>query len=107
MQDEKLVRGIHRRQQLEVEPDLADILVFVVARNSEYRALKEFTQLMHAPDTPGMELPGMDIPGIAASYGVQSERVTSLSDLTRAVKDALSADAPRLIEISQRRLADS
>jgi benzoylformate decarboxylase len=54
-----------------------------------------------------MELPGMDIPGIATSYGVQSERVTSLSDLTRAVKDALSADAPRLIEISQRRLADS
>jgi benzoylformate decarboxylase len=38
-------------------------VVFVVARNSEYRALKEFTRLMHAPDTPGMELPGMDIPG--------------------------------------------
>jgi benzoylformate decarboxylase len=82
-------------------------VVFVVARNSEYRALKEFTRLMHAPDAPGMELPGMDIPGIATSYGVQSERVTSLSDLTRAVKDGLSADKPRLIEISQRRLADS
>ena len=82
-------------------------VVFVVARNSEYRALKEFTRLMHAPDTPGMELPGMDIPGIATSYGVQSERVKSLPDLTRAVKDALSADKPRLIEISQRRLADS
>ena len=82
-------------------------VVFVVARNSEYRALKEFTRLMHAPDTPGMELPGMDIPGIATSYGVQPERVKSLPDLTRAVKDALSAAAPRLIEISQRRLADS
>jgi hypothetical protein len=33
--------------------------------------------------------------------------VTSLSDVTRAVKDALSAGKPRLIEISQRRLADS
>jgi hypothetical protein len=33
--------------------------------------------------------------------------VKSLPDLTRAVKDALSADKPRLIEISQRRLADS
>ena len=82
-------------------------VVFVVTRNSEYRALKEFTRLMHAPDTPGLELPGMDIPGIATSYGVQSERVTSLSGLTRAVKDALSAGKPRLIEISQRRLADS
>src|ERR1700748_2137836 len=35
------------------------------------------------------------------------ERVKSLSDLTRAVKDALSSDGPRLIEISERRLADS
>ena len=58
---------------------------------------------MHAPDAPGMELPGMDIPGIAASYGVQSERVTSLSELTRAVKDALCSDKPHLIEISERR----
>jgi hypothetical protein len=37
---------------------------------------------MHAPDTPGLELPGMDIPGIAASCGVQSERVKTLPDLT-------------------------
>jgi benzoylformate decarboxylase len=82
-------------------------VVFVVARNSEYQALKKFTWLMHAPDTPGLELPGMDIPGIATSYGVQSERVKTLSDLTRAVKDALSSDGPHLIEISQRRLTDS
>lgn len=82
-------------------------VVFVVARTSEYAALKEFTRFMHAPDTPGLELPGMDIPGIAASYGVQCERVKTLSDLTRAVKDALSSDGPHLIETSQRRLADS
>jgi benzoylformate decarboxylase len=82
-------------------------VVFVVARNSEYRALKEFSQFMHAPDAPGMELPDMDIPGIAAAYGVDSGRVKSLSDLTHAVKDGLSSDRPRLIEISQRRLADN
>jgi benzoylformate decarboxylase len=82
-------------------------VVFVVARNSEYQALKGFTRLMHAPDAPGLELPGMDIPGIATSYGVPSERVKTLSDLTCAVKDALSSDRPHLIEISQRRLADS
>jgi thiamine pyrophosphate-dependent acetolactate synthase large subunit-like protein len=82
-------------------------VVFVVARNSEYRALKEFSRFMHAPDAPGMELPGMDIPGIADSYGVQSQRVKSLSDLTHAVKDALTSGGPHLIEISQRRIADS
>jgi benzoylformate decarboxylase len=82
-------------------------VVFVVVRNSEYRALKEFSRFMHDPDAPGMELPDMDIPGIAASYGVQSERVKSLSELTRAVKDGLSSDRPSLVEISQRRIADS
>ena len=82
-------------------------VVFVVARNSEYRALKEFSRFMHDPDAPGMELPDMDIPGVATAYGVQSETVKSLSDLTHAVKDGLSSDRPRLIEISQRRIADS
>jgi thiamine pyrophosphate-dependent acetolactate synthase large subunit-like protein len=62
---------------------------------------------MHDPDASGMELPGLDIPGIAASYGVESERVKTLSDLTRAVKDGLSSDKPHLVEISQRRIGDS
>jgi benzoylformate decarboxylase len=82
-------------------------VVFVVARNSEYRALKEFSRFMHDPDAPGMELPDMDIPGIAASYGVQSDRVKSLADLTHAIQGALASDRPHLIEVSERRLADS
>ena len=61
---------------------------------------------MHTADTPGLELPGMDIPGIATSYAVQSEQVKTLSELTRAVKDALPSNQPHLIEISERRLAD-
>jgi benzoylformate decarboxylase len=82
-------------------------VVFVIARNSEYRALKEFSRFMHDPDAPGMELPGMDIPGIAAAYGVQSETVKSLSDLTHAVKAGLASDKPSLVEISQRRIGDA
>jgi benzoylformate decarboxylase len=82
-------------------------VVFVVARNNEYRALKEFTRFMHTPDAPGMELPGIDYPGIAAAYGVQSDRVKSLSDLTHAIQGALSSDKPHLIEISERRIGDS
>jgi benzoylformate decarboxylase len=82
-------------------------VVFVVARNSEYRALKEFTRFMHTPDAPGMELPDIDYPGIAAAYGVQSDRVKSLSDLTHAIQGALSSDKPHLIEIGERRIGDS
>jgi benzoylformate decarboxylase len=54
-----------------------------------------------------MELPGIDYPGIAAAYGVQADRVKSLSDLTHAVQGALATNKPHLIEISQRRIADS
>ena len=45
--------------------------------------------------------------GIATAYGIPSERVKTLSDLTRAVKDGLSSDRPSLVEIPQRRIADS
>ena len=65
-------------------------VVFVVARNAVPGA-ERVQPVMHDPDAPGMELPGMDIPGIAAAYGVPSERVKTLSDLTSAVKDGLSA----------------
>jgi benzoylformate decarboxylase len=80
-------------------------VVFVVARNSEYAALKGFTRLMRASDVPGLELPGMDIPGIATSYGIEPTHVESLSDLTLAVKQTLGSDQPRLIEVTERRFA--
>jgi benzoylformate decarboxylase len=54
-----------------------------------------------------MELPDMDIPGIAAAYGVQADRVKSLSDLTHAMQGALATNKPHLIEISERRIGDS
>jgi hypothetical protein len=58
-------------------------VVFIVARNSEYAALKKRTRLLDAPNTPGLELPDMDIVGIATSYGIPTEHVEHLSDLTR------------------------
>jgi benzoylformate decarboxylase len=82
-------------------------VVFVVARNSEYAALKGFTRLMHAPGAPGLDLPGIDVAGIAASYGIESLRVQTLSELTVAVEQALRSDRPRLIEVAQRRLDDA
>ena len=64
-------------------------------------------QLAQWASTSGLELPDMDIIGIATSYGIAAEHVDSLSDLTRWSKDALASDQPRLIEVTQRRLADS
>jgi benzoylformate decarboxylase len=82
-------------------------VVFVVARNGEYGALRKFTQVMQAPGVPGLDLPDIDVTGIAAAYGVPAIRVDSLTELTTAVKAALSSDGPRLIEVPQQPLSAS
>lgn len=82
-------------------------VVFVVARNGEYAALRKFTQVMHAPGVPGLDLPDIDVTGIATAYGVSATRVERLSDLTAEVKTALSSDGPRLIEVPQQPLPAS
>ena len=75
-------------------------VVVVVARNREYAALKKFAQVMHFDGVPGLELPDIDITGIATAYGIPAKQVTSLAQLTTAVKkDALVGDGPRLIEV--------
>ena len=79
-------------------------VVFVVTRNREYAALKKFARFMHFGGVPGLELPDIDITGIAAAYGIAATQVTSLSQLTTTVKDALAGDRPHLIEVPQQRL---
>jgi hypothetical protein len=78
--------GSRTRHSLTSGPASNIAVVFVVARNSEYAALKKFTRLLDAPNTPSLELPDMDIVGIATSYGIPAEHVESLSDLTRPTK---------------------
>ena len=80
-------------------------MVFVVARNQEYGALKSFTRVMETPGAPGLELPDMDIPAIAAGYGIRADRVESLANLTSAVKEGLAGDGPRLVEVPEARVA--
>ena len=62
---------------------------------------------MQAPNVPGLDLPDIDITGIASSYGIAANRVDTLAELTRVVKDALAGDEPRLIEVPEQSLTDS
>jgi len=82
-------------------------VVFVVARNEEYGALKKFARVMDAPDVPGLDLPDMDVTAIAAGYGIPATRVSTLAELTGEVREGLAADGPRLIEVPEQRLADN
>lgn len=80
-------------------------VVFVVARNHEYGALKSFARLLDATDAPGLDLPDIDILGIATGYGIPAVQADSLADLTDLVREALSGDGPRLIQVQQRPLS--
>ncbi len=80
-------------------------VVFVVARNDEYAALKKFTRVMNDPGAPALDIPGIDITGIASAYGIPATRADTLADLTHQVTEGLAGDGPRLIEVQQQRLS--
>ena len=79
-------------------------VVFVVARNREYAALKNFARAMHFEDVPALDLPDIDLADIAGGYGIPTTQVTSLGELTTTVRGALADDGPRLVEVPQQRV---
>ncbi|MBO3749289.1 benzoylformate decarboxylase [Streptosporangiaceae bacterium NEAU-GS5] len=77
-------------------------VTFVVCTNTKYRALEEFSELLHVPQGDYLDISGIDVLQIAQGYGVESRRAESLEDLTRFVGEATTARSPRLIEVRER-----
>ncbi|MFM0737294.1 benzoylformate decarboxylase [Paraburkholderia xenovorans] len=77
-------------------------ITFVILNNSRYAALQDFApEFGFGPDDPvqGTDLPGLDFVALAAGMGCQGVRVTEAARLHDALRDALAASSPRLIEI--------
>ena len=77
-------------------------ITYVIANNRSYRILKERLVSMRATDRfAGMDLrdPDIDFTGLARSLGVQAERVSDPQAIAPALRAALAAGAPRLIEV--------
>jgi benzoylformate decarboxylase len=77
-------------------------VIFVVCVNTKYRALQEFADLLHVPEGNYLDVSGIDVLQIARGYGVEAHRAESLEDLTEFIREAATAEVPRLIEIRQR-----
>jgi benzoylformate decarboxylase len=76
-------------------------VTFLVLNNSEYAILKWFGMLEGVSGVPGMDLPALDVAGVAAAYGVPSQRVSGVEELSEALRGAIPADdGPRLIEVA-------
>jgi benzoylformate decarboxylase len=77
-------------------------ITYVIANNRSYRILKERLVSMRSTDRfTGMDIrdPEIDFSGLARSLGVPAERVTDPDGIVPALRAALQAGSPRLIEV--------
>ena len=78
-------------------------ITYVIANNRGYRILKDRMKALRGAELyQGMDLldPQFDFVGLARSMGVQAERIESPDALTMALREAQSAGAPRLLDVS-------
>ncbi len=77
-------------------------ITFVIINNGRYAALQDFAPAFGfgADDVvQGTDLPGLDFVALAQSMGCQGVRVNDPAELAGALRSALSAHAPRLVEV--------
>jgi benzoylformate decarboxylase len=73
-------------------------VTFLILRNEEYAILKWFGQIEQVTGAPGLDLPALEVAAVAEGYGVPSTRVDDAGALREALRDAISASGPRLVE---------
>jgi benzoylformate decarboxylase len=77
-------------------------ITYVIADNGGYRILKQRLKAFHGNDTPiGMDLvdPKVDFVGLARSLGMPAERISEPDALAPALKKALAAPGPKLLDV--------
>jgi benzoylformate decarboxylase len=75
-------------------------VVVVVVNNSGYSILKGFRDSIGIDDSvPGLDVPGVDFVGIAEGFGAGGERVEEAENLEGALKHALDAGRPYLMDV--------
>jgi benzoylformate decarboxylase len=75
-------------------------VLFVVVDNEGYYILKGFRDAIGADDAiPGLDLPGIDPVGIAGGFGVTGETVEEPDALEEALKRAIDAGRPYLLNV--------
>jgi benzoylformate decarboxylase len=73
-------------------------VTFLVLRNEEYAILKWFGEIEQVTGAPGLDLPALEVASVAEGYGVPSTRVADPAALREALRDAIAAPGPRLVE---------
>ena len=74
-------------------------VTFVIVRNNRYEALEHFGRVFGMAQTVGTKLPGLDFVALAAGHGIDGCRVERPDALAAALRQALAADKPTLVEV--------
>jgi benzoylformate decarboxylase len=74
-------------------------LTVVIINNRGYGAMRAFSMVMNVTNVPGIDLPGLDFVKLAAGFGCHGFRVTETKELASTLREANSAQGPRLVEV--------
>lgn len=74
-------------------------VTFIIVNNRRYEALHQFARRFGVAHPVGTELPDIDFVGLARAQGCAASRVEAARDLAPALRQALAARAPTLLEV--------
>ncbi|QNH01728.1 benzoylformate decarboxylase [Pseudomonas sediminis] len=74
-------------------------VVFIILKNGTYGALRWFAGVLNAEDSPGLDVPGLDFCAIAKGYGVKAVHTDTRDAFEAALRAALDATEPTVIEV--------
>lgn len=74
-------------------------ITFVIVNNGAYRALENFGRHFRIRTLPGVALPQLDFCALASGHGLRSSRVDRADELDAALRAALAAEGPFLLEV--------
>ncbi|WP_027854901.1 benzoylformate decarboxylase [Marinobacterium litorale] len=74
-------------------------VIFIILKNGTYGALRWFSRILDAEDSPGLDVPGLDFCAIAKGYGVDAVTVNTREEFRSEFNKALKAQGPVLLEV--------
>lgn len=74
-------------------------ITFVIVNNARYQALHHFSRRFGIASPVGTDLPGIDFVQLAKAQGCDATRVTRAAELEGALRAALAAPHPMLVEV--------
>lgn len=74
-------------------------ITFIIVNNARYEALHHFSKRFGLAHPVGTDLPGLDFVQLAKAQGCDGVRVTRANELEAALRAALGAQVPTLVEV--------